>query len=96
MGDFKYFLIPKDFCGLDHVKGLMKAGVSCLKIEGRLKDASYVAATTRAYRNAVDEVRKEMYPDDDNVVTRILLLQEKVMVLTRLSWRRDCGVLFLG
>jgi hypothetical protein len=27
----------------------VRAGVSCLKIEGRLKDASYVAATTRAW-----------------------------------------------
>ena len=30
-------------------------GVSALKIEGRYKDADYVALTTRAYRKAVDE-----------------------------------------
>ena len=30
-------------------------GVSALKIEGRYKDADYVALTTRAYRQAVDE-----------------------------------------
>jgi len=40
---------------VDHVYSLIKAGVSCLKIEGRLKDENYVAATTRAYRNAVDK-----------------------------------------
>ncbi|KAL3827268.1 hypothetical protein ACHAXA_004743 [Cyclostephanos tholiformis] len=45
-----------DLCGLDQVEGLVRVGVSCLKIEGRLKDASYVAATTRAYRQAIDAV----------------------------------------
>jgi len=49
----------KDLCGLDQVPDLVRAGISCLKIEGRLKDAAYVAATTRAYRNAVDEAWKE-------------------------------------
>eukprot|EP00804_Cyclotella_cryptica_P017395 CCRYP_016631-RD/>CCRYP_016631-RD protein AED:0.05 eAED:0.08 QI:0/1/0.83/1/1/1/6/2324/1131 len=49
-----YLLSPQDLCGLDQVEELVKAGVSCLKIEGRLKDASYVAATTRAYRTAID------------------------------------------
>jgi putative protease len=38
----------REMGGLDHVEELVRAGVSCLKIEGRLKDASYVAATTRA------------------------------------------------
>lgn len=55
LGDFSYLLSPQDLCGLDQVPRLLEAHVSCLKIEGRLKDAAYVAATTRAYRNAVDE-----------------------------------------
>ena len=55
LGDFSYLLSPQDLCGLDHVPALIDAGVSCLKIEGRLKDPSYVAATTRAYRQAVDK-----------------------------------------
>jgi putative protease len=46
--EVRYLLSPQDLCGLDQVEGLVRAGVSCLKIEGRLKDASYVAATTRA------------------------------------------------
>ena len=46
--EIQYLLSPQDLCGLDQVDGLVRAGVSCLKIEGRLKDASYVAATTRA------------------------------------------------
>eukprot|EP00980_Cylindrotheca_fusiformis_P031112 scaffold25830_cov162-Cylindrotheca_fusiformis.AAC.13 len=55
LGDFSYLLSPQDLCGIDQVPELLESHVSCLKIEGRLKDAAYVAATTRAYRNAVDE-----------------------------------------
>src|SRR5439155_1097260 len=36
------------------VDELVKVGVSCFKIEGRLKSAQYVAATTQAYRAALD------------------------------------------
>ena len=46
--DIQCLLRPQHLCGLEQVDGLVRAGVSCLKIEGRLKDASYVAATTRA------------------------------------------------
>ena len=54
MGDVKYLLSPQDLCGLDHVPELIQAGVSCFKIEGRLKGPEYVAATVSAYRAAVD------------------------------------------
>ncbi|KAH8071784.1 collagenase [Aureococcus anophagefferens] len=47
-----YALSPQDLCGLEDVEALTKAGVHCLKIEGRLKDERYVAAT--AYRKAGD------------------------------------------
>jgi collagenase-like PrtC family protease len=55
LGDFTYLLSPQDLCGIDQVPNLLESHVSCLKIEGRLKDAAYVSATTRGYRNAVDE-----------------------------------------
>ena len=45
----QYALSPGDLCGLDDVPELIEAGVSCFKIEGRLKDERYVAATTRAW-----------------------------------------------
>ena len=57
--DLSYLLSPQDLCGLEAVPSLLKSGVTCLKIEGRLKDAHYVAATTRAYRQAVDEAWKQ-------------------------------------
>jgi len=37
------------------VPEIVQIGISALKIEGRYKDAEYVALTTRAYRRAVDD-----------------------------------------
>jgi U32 family peptidase len=62
--DLKYVLSPQDLCGLDQVPALIRAGVACFKIEGRLKDAEYVAATTRAYRNAVDIEWQRLHPEE--------------------------------
>lgn len=59
-----YLLSPQDLCGLQHVPALLHQ-VSCLKIEGRLKDAAYVAATTRAYRQAVDRAWRESMEKDN-------------------------------
>jgi U32 family peptidase len=53
-GDARYLLSPGDLYALELVPELTRIGVSALKIEGRYKEADYVAATTRAYREAVD------------------------------------------
>lgn len=55
LGDARYLLSPGDLYALHQVPELTRIGVSTLKIEGRYKDAEYVAATTRAYRQAVDD-----------------------------------------
>ena len=43
-----------DLAAVDALPRLVAAGVSSLKIEGRMKDASYVAVTTSVYREALD------------------------------------------
>jgi U32 family peptidase len=55
LGDARYLLSPGDLYALDHIPEIVRLGVSALKIEGRYKDANYVALTTHAYRKAVDE-----------------------------------------
>ncbi|WP_309570835.1 DUF3656 domain-containing protein, partial [Deinococcus sp.] len=55
LGDARYLLSPGDLYALHQVPELVRIGVDCLKIEGRYKDAEYVALTTAAYRKAVDE-----------------------------------------
>jgi putative protease len=55
LGDARYLLSPGDLYALHHVPEICEIGISTLKIEGRYKDADYVALTTAAYRKAVDE-----------------------------------------
>jgi collagenase-like PrtC family protease len=52
--DIKYLLSPQDLMAVELVPDLILAGVSCFKIEGRLKGPEYVALTTKVYRDAVD------------------------------------------
>jgi U32 family peptidase len=56
LDDRRYLLSPQDLSGLDVLPELIGAGVSCLKIEGRLKTPEYVANVTRVYRQAIDRV----------------------------------------
>ena len=55
LGDARYPLSPGDLYTLRQIPGIVEIGISALKIEGRYKDAEYVAIATRAYRQAVDE-----------------------------------------
>ena len=55
LADARYLLSPGDLCTIDQIPEIVDIGISSLKIEGRYKDADYVALTTRAYRKAVDE-----------------------------------------
>jgi U32 family peptidase len=54
LGQMKYLLSPQDLAAMDCVGDLAGLGISCIKIEGRLKSADYVAAATQTYRAAVD------------------------------------------
>jgi putative protease len=50
-----YILNSKDLCMLPYLKDMLDAGITSLKIEGRMKSAYYVACVTRAYRRALDD-----------------------------------------
>ena len=49
-----YLISPRDLCGLEFIPELIKAGVTSLKIEGRMKSPEYVATVTRIYRKYID------------------------------------------
>ncbi|MEL6602592.1 MAG: DUF3656 domain-containing protein [Cyanobacteria bacterium J06614_10] len=53
LGDRAYLLSPQDLSGLPVIPNLIQAGVTSLKIEGRLKTPEYVASVTRVYRQAL-------------------------------------------
>ncbi len=65
LGDKKYLLSPQDLAGLAVLPELVKTGVSCLKIEGRLKTPEYVASVTRVYRQALDKIVQELGGSED-------------------------------
>ena len=50
----KYLLSMRDLCSLRLVPELVDIGVDSLKIEGRMKNEYYTAATVEAYRTIVD------------------------------------------
>lgn len=49
---------------MEQIPALVRAGVACFKIEGRLKGPEYVALTTRIYRDAVDAAWTAMLAED--------------------------------
>ena len=58
-----YILNSRDLCMIGHLRELIDAGVTSMKIEGRMKSAYYAAAATNAYRHALDDVLAGRTPD---------------------------------
>ena len=59
-GEKSYFLSPKDqLYGLDEIKKLQEIGVESIKVEGRMKDVSYVYETVFYFRNLINGIDKE-------------------------------------
>ncbi len=49
-----YIMNSKDLCMLEHIPQIAQAGISSVKIEGRMKSVFYVATIVSAYRRAID------------------------------------------
>ena len=62
LGEQRYLLSPQDLAAWELLPDLADAGIASLKIEGRLKDASYVAAVTQAYRQGLDALAAPASP----------------------------------
>lgn len=58
----RHLLSLKDMNRSEHLLGMLEAGISSLKIEGRLKDSSYVKNVTAYYRKKLDAIIKK-YPE---------------------------------
>ena len=71
----QYYLSPADMNLIDHIDELAKAGVSSLKIEGRMKSPEYVATVTSIYRKYLDDYRDKgeysVSGDDRKALTQI-------------------------
>lgn len=58
----KYMLSLKDMCRIHSLKDLLEAGATSLKIEGRLKNVSYVKNVVAAYSQELNRIIA-LYPD---------------------------------
>ena len=58
-----YIFNSKDLCMIGHIPDLLSSGIDSLKVEGRMKNALYVASVARTYRRAIDDCLKseELY-----------------------------------
>lgn len=52
----RHLLSLKDMCRHDKLESMLKAGITSFKIEGRLKDITYVKNVTAAYSKKLDEI----------------------------------------
>ena len=50
-----FLMNSRDLCMISHIDRLIDAGISSLKVEGRMKSILYVASVARAYRQAIDD-----------------------------------------
>lgn len=78
----------KDLCLIEYIDKLIEAGVSSLKIEGRVKTQFYVATVVRAYRLAVDAY----YEGNYNQELKDYLMEE----VKKASYRDFTTGFFLG
>ena len=79
-GKGEYILSLKDMCLAENMNEIMALGPMSLKIEGRMKDASYVGLVTGIYRRLVDEY----YEKGD-----IKLSREDIDILDKTYVRKD-------
>ena len=62
-----YIMNSKDMCMIEHLDKLCDAGITSIKIEGRMKTEYYVANIVNAYRKALDYLnthKKYNLPED--------------------------------
>lgn len=69
----KHLLSLKDLNQSDMLEELLDAGITSLKIEGRLKDVSYVKNVTAAYREKLDTLfrRREEYARSSSGISHL-------------------------
>ena len=77
-----YPLSLKDLCAAQYLRDIEKAGVKCVKIEGRMKRPEYTALVTKIYKDAVTFGRN---PSKDDIET--LRPFSPATVLQTVIWR---------
>jgi putative protease len=85
MGDFietktegSYLLATKDLCLLEFIPELVEAGVTSLKIEGRMRAPDFLATVIKVYRKALDEYCSDPFGYVNNIDAYEELYRDRV------------------
>lgn len=62
--DNQYLMSPKDLKTIHFLNRMVEAGVTVFKIEGRARGAEYVAATVKAYSEALETICNGTFTED--------------------------------
>lgn len=87
--DNQFVMSPKDLCTITVLDKLIDAGPSILKIEGRGRNPEYVFTTVKAYRKALELIKKDNFTEQKKKE----LLAELESVFNRGFWH---GGYYLG
>lgn len=83
-----YLFNSKDLCMISHIPEMIEAGISSLKIEGRMKGINYVGATVKTYREAIDA-----YYENPETYT---VKQDWLDELDKINYREYCTGFYFG
>jgi putative protease len=83
-----YIFNSKDLCMIGHIPEMINAGISSLKIEGRMKGINYLASAVKIYREAMDS----WYASP----LKYHVKSEWVQELSRISNRGYCTGFYFG
>ncbi len=87
-----YLFSSRDLCMIHHVPEMIEAGLTSLKIEGRMKGIHYLASTVKVYREAIDA----FYTTPTARGRRADRLQEWIEELSRIDSRGFCTGFYFG
>lgn len=83
--DKGHLLSPRDLNAIEYLPELIKAGVNCFKIEGRLKSPEYVGIITRFYRKYIDIVCNNLEKSNEELLKIILNEANKINSSTSMT-----------
>jgi len=68
-----FFFSSRDLCMIEFIPELVKSGIDCFSIEGRMKDSNYVESVIKIYRKAIDDFynNPEDYKFDESVMNEV-------------------------
>jgi len=76
--DKGYLISPKDLNAIEYLPELIKCGVKCFKIEGRLKSPEYVGIITKFYRKYIDIVCDNQNLQNEKIIEIIMKEMSKI------------------